>query len=198
MLFETSMKLHYSQTALYGLLLFRLFETSMKLHYSQTVKSITFGIVPFETSMKLHYSQTTLKESDKAPSFETSMKLHYSQTLLAGRWCQEEFETSMKLHYSQTMIVPSSFRKSLRPLWNYTTLKHVKFIPQAVYCLRPLWNYTTLKPRHTVWQNPLVWDLYEITLLSNMASQLPGEVWFETSMKLHYSQTTVNANNKVR
>ncbi len=52
------MKLHRSQTLLYGHMLYNQFETPMKLHRSQTVWNCPEQWKEFETPMKLHRSQT--------------------------------------------------------------------------------------------------------------------------------------------
>ena len=56
--------------------------------------------------------------------FETATKLHYSQTHIRARNFVMLFETATKLHYSQTAAHQDHDFRGLRPLRNYTTLKH--------------------------------------------------------------------------
>ena len=79
------------------------FETPIKLHYSQTQYGSRHPENTFETPIKLHYSQTRLKQLTGLAAFETPIKLHYSQTGGIEQHHQRAFETPIKLHYSQTV-----------------------------------------------------------------------------------------------
>ena len=74
----------------------------------------------------------------------------------------------MELHCSQTCGRFGLPADCLRPLWNYTALKHTNEAPSLSFCLRPLWNYTALK------------------LVQGFKRCLRQ---FETPMELHCSQT---------
>ena len=71
--------------------------------------------------------------------------------------------TALKLHQRGVL-----FRIRLKPLWNYTALKHPAANASIPPGLRPLWNYTALKH---------AW---------NSSNEI---VQFETPMELHCSQT---------
>ena len=143
---------------------------------------------PYEITLLSNLRYT----SEIATRFETPMKLHCSQTAAQiGTYCKK-FETPMKLHCSQTQRCLQQFRWSLRPLWNYTALKlWTAWLPYPSG-LRPLWNYTALKRDASYIGLTLVWDPYEITLLSNLLPPLKHFSMFETPMKLHCSQTNRN------
>ena len=74
------------------------------------------------------------------------MELHCSQTAYRLLLTRFLFETPMELHCSQTTARTRPDGCRLRPLWNYTALKHEREREKALKCLRPLWNYTALKP----------------------------------------------------
>ena len=57
-----------------------MFESLIKLHYSQTGLMCTNLNAPFESLIKLHYSQTTQSNFTLNLKFESLIKLHYSQT----------------------------------------------------------------------------------------------------------------------
>ena len=80
-----------------------MFETPMRLHYSQTPGFAISAVRMFETPMRLHYSQTLVFRGPELLPFETPMRLHYSQTAKGGITVFRQFETPMRLHYSQTM-----------------------------------------------------------------------------------------------
>ena len=60
-LFQYLMKLHYSQTYVFDVVLTWLFQYLMKLHYSQTKLFRFILCLKFQYLMKLHYSQTSNK-----------------------------------------------------------------------------------------------------------------------------------------
>ena len=126
------------------------FETPMELHCSQTSRLSELGRDKFETPMELHCSQTSLHGFTKSRLFETPMELHCSQTTLLRRRLPPKFETPMELHCSQTTTLATGRNTGLRPLWNYTALKHVVAFALLFYRLRPLWNYTALKPKDKI------------------------------------------------
>ena len=101
-MFESLIKLHYSQTRGWGTHNTPWFESLIKLHYSQTRGARLRSRREFESLIKLHYSQTTLICTLHSPRFESLIKLHYSQTLLSRRYRHVRFESLIKLHYSQT------------------------------------------------------------------------------------------------
>ena len=96
----------------------------------------------------------------------------YGITLLSNSWetvkSALKFETPMELHCSQTNPAACATSPGLRPLWNYTALKHNRHNNYCDWSLRPLWNYTALKPLGGRWAARSVWDPYGITLLSNL------------------------------
>ena len=95
--------------------------------------------------MELHCSQTGSADWNNTVEFETPMELHCSQTKGNSFLTALVFETPMELHCSQTEYAAEDEHKRLRPLWNYTALKHHITHSTKTGSLRPLWNYTALK-----------------------------------------------------
>ena|GEM_PF-5036645 len=56
------------------------------------------------------------------------MELHCSQTVLGDCKNYVLFETPMELHCSQTAGSLQIINCGLRPLWNYTALKHYSYL----------------------------------------------------------------------
>ena len=79
-----------------------MFESLIKLHYSQTVRVVESPRLSFESLIKLHYSQTAIELSCCLLPFESLIKLHYSQTFMVIITVPVLFESLIKLHYSQT------------------------------------------------------------------------------------------------
>ena len=138
------MKLHYSQTPRFHILIIQRFDSPMKLHYSQT---FVFRIKHSDGLIPL-WNYTTLKRLVASGCcwcvwfpYEITLLSNIVIEIVLAIW----FDSPMKLHYSQTGKTPSTLLRGLIPLWNYTTLK--PYVEETLYrkSLIPLWNYTTLK-----------------------------------------------------
>ena len=185
----------------------------MELHCSQTLTHVPTLTLPFETPMELHCSQTRHVASlafrclrplwnytalkrlciclFRALSFETPMELHCSQTSFSTVKKQNEFETPMELHCSQTVRGEFATLDSLRPLWNYTALKHNRVSERKRLGLRPLWNYTALKQLNvTLRASPSLRPLWNYTALklefhSHSRRLRLRPLWNYTALKLY-------------
>ena len=141
--------------------------------------------------MELHCSQTSISFLLALWLFETPMELHCSQTCRLSALTCSEFETPMELHCSQTTSAQWETRDSLRPLWNYTALKHLWQGGKQKSSLRPLWNYTALKQGGFCFGNLLcLRPLWNYTALKQASVKQAVRGLFETPMELHCSQTS--------
>ena len=140
--------------------------------------------------MELHCSQTECYSADNLTWFETPMELHCSQTTLGIFMNGSLFETPMELHCSQTVMKSIEIFDGLRPLWNYTALKHRSRQQRERASLRPLWNYTALKRvnllpfRTCLFETPMELHCSQTSLIDRTIDDT-----FETPMELHCSQT---------